>query len=120
MPTKEELTKLVFDYYTHEAKCNVFSDIVKLLKKYKEKQNRALNDAKRKYARVKNSSNSTKVYSSMREEDVLECMIIEVMKLENEFMKRTIDALDEKTAHFEKLEAVTKQLAEEDLKKDGK
>lgn len=119
MPTRDDLKKLLYEQYTLKARVNALEDIVNLLQKYEKKVTRLHNDSKKNYERLKKTLGTAASIRAMEQDEILRSQIIEVMQLENEFLKRSIKAYEDLKENKDAVSATARQIIEEENDNDN-
>lgn len=119
MPTRDDLKKLLYEQYTLKARVNALEDIVNLLQKYEKKVTRLHNDSKKNYERLKKTPGTATSIKAMEQDEILRSQIIEVMQLENEFLKRSIKAYEDLKENKDAVSATARQIIEEENDNDN-
>lgn len=119
MPTRDDLKKLLYEQYTLKARVNALEDIVSLIQKYEKKVTRLHNDSKKNYERLKKTPGTAASIKAMEQDEILRSQIIEVMQLENEFLKRSIKAYEDLKENKDAVSATARQIIEEENDNDN-
>lgn len=119
MPTRDDLKKLLYEQYTLKARVNALEDIVNLLQKYEKKVTRLHNDSKKNYERLRKTPGTAASIKAMEQDEILRSQIIEVMQLENEFLKRSIKVYEDLKENKDAVSATARQIIEEENDNDN-
>lgn len=114
MPTRDDLKKLLYEQYKLKARVYALEDIVSLIQKYEKKVTRLHNDAKKNYNRLKKTPGTVASIKAMEKDEVLHSQIIEVLQLENEFLKRAIKACEDLKENKDAVSDMAKKIIEEE------